>query len=90
MKDKPAAARTPESSAAQTPAPAATHRKVAQASDRTEVRPGCVYVIPPNRDRSIFHGVRHLFEPTSPRGLRLPVDFFLRSLPRAGAGAACG
>jgi two-component system CheB/CheR fusion protein len=29
---------------------------------------------------SILHGVLHLFEPTAPRGLRLPIDYFLRSL----------
>jgi two-component system CheB/CheR fusion protein len=29
---------------------------------------------------SILHGVLHLLEPASPRGLRLPIDFFLRSL----------
>jgi two-component system CheB/CheR fusion protein len=29
---------------------------------------------------SILHGVLHLFEPTTPRGLRLPIDFFLHSL----------
>jgi two-component system CheB/CheR fusion protein len=29
---------------------------------------------------SILRGVLHLLEPVSPRGLRLPIDFFLRSL----------
>ena len=29
---------------------------------------------------SILHGVLHLLKPTAPRGLRLPIDFFLRSL----------
>ena len=45
-----------------------------------QVQPDCVYVIPPNKDMSILHGVLHLLEPASPRGLRLPIDFFLRSL----------
>jgi len=53
---------------------------VYQVKDRMRVRPNCVYVIPPNRDMSILHGVLHLFEPVAPRGLRLPIDFFLRSL----------
>jgi two-component system CheB/CheR fusion protein len=53
---------------------------VFQVKDRMRVKPNCVYVIPPNRDMSILHGVLHLFEPTEPRGLRLPIDFFLRSL----------
>jgi two-component system CheB/CheR fusion protein len=29
---------------------------------------------------SILHGTMYLFEPAAPRGLRLPIDFFLRSL----------
>jgi two-component system CheB/CheR fusion protein len=58
----------------------ATGMKVTQVKDRTRVQPDCVYVIPPNKDMSILHGVLHLLEPASPRGLRLPIDFFLRSL----------
>ncbi|MDZ7740014.1 MAG: chemotaxis protein CheB [Bacteroidales bacterium] len=54
--------------------------KVFQVEDRMKVQPGCVYVIPPNRSMSIFKGMLHLFEPVEARGLRLPVDFFLRSL----------
>ena len=57
-----------------------TMMEVFQVKDRLAVMPNCVYVIPPNRDMSILHGVLHLFEPTAPRGLRLPIDFFLRSL----------
>ncbi|MBN2427831.1 MAG: PAS domain-containing protein [Deltaproteobacteria bacterium] len=57
-----------------------TEMKVSQARDRMRVNPDCVYVIPPNKDMSILHGVLHLFEPTAPRGLRLPIDFFFRSL----------
>jgi chemotaxis methyl-accepting protein methylase/PAS domain-containing protein len=58
----------------------ATGMKVIQVKDRTRVRPDCVYVIPPNKDMSILHGVLHLLAPAAPRGLRLPIDFFLRSL----------
>ena len=57
-----------------------TGMHVIQVKDRTKVRPNCVYVIPPNRDMSVLHGVLHLLEPAAPRGLRLPIDFFLRSL----------
>jgi two-component system CheB/CheR fusion protein len=57
-----------------------TGMKVIQVKDRTTVQPNWVYVIPPNKDMSILHGVLHLLEPASPRGLRLPIDFFLRSL----------
>jgi chemotaxis methyl-accepting protein methylase len=58
----------------------ATGMKVSQVRDRMRVRPDCVYVIPPNRDMTILHGVLHLFDPAAPRGLRLPIDLFLRSL----------
>jgi two-component system CheB/CheR fusion protein len=58
----------------------ATSMRVIQVKDRTPVRPDCVYVIPPNRDMSILHGVLHLLKPAAPRGLRLPIDFFFRSL----------
>ena len=57
-----------------------TGMKVIQVKDRTRVQPDCVYVIPPNKDMSVLHGVLHLLDPVSPRGLRLPIDIFLRSL----------
>ncbi len=57
-----------------------TGMKVIQVKDRTRVQPDSVYVIPPNKDMSILHGELHLLEPAAPRGLRLPIDFFLRSL----------
>ena len=58
----------------------ATAMPVQQVKDRMRVEPDCVYVIPPNHDMSILHGVLHLFKPAAPRGLRLPIDFFFRSL----------
>ncbi|MCX6879700.1 MAG: PAS domain-containing protein [Verrucomicrobia bacterium] len=57
-----------------------TPMKVMQVKDRTHVQPDCVYVIPPNKDLSILHGVLLLLDPVTPRGLRLPIDFFFRSL----------
>ncbi len=57
-----------------------TGMQVRQVKDRTKVEPDCVYVIPPNKDMSILHGVLHLFPPSAPRGLRLAIDFFFRSL----------
>jgi len=58
----------------------ATSMKVIQVKDRTPVRPDCVYVIPPNRDMSILHGILHLLAPVTPRGPHLPIDSFFRSL----------
>ena len=57
-----------------------TSMKVIQVMDGARVKPDCVYVIPPNKDMSILHGTLHLFDPLAPRGLRLPIDFFFRSL----------
>jgi two-component system CheB/CheR fusion protein len=57
-----------------------TPMPVVQVKDRLKVAPDRVYVIPPNKDMSILHGVLHLLEPAAPRGLRLPIDFFFRSL----------
>ena len=58
----------------------ATPMRVMQVEDCTRVQPDCVYVIPPNKDLSILHGVLHLLDPVARRGLRLPIDFFFRSL----------
>lgn len=58
----------------------ATPMAVSEVADRTRVQPNCVYVIPPNKDLSILHGVLHLLDPLQPRGLRLPIDYFFRSL----------
>jgi chemotaxis methyl-accepting protein methylase len=67
-----------------------TGMRVIQVKDRTRVRPDCVYVIPPNKDMSILHGVLHLLEPTAARGLRLPIDFFFRSLAQDQAEQSIG
>src|ERR1017187_10665762 len=68
----------------------ATGMKVFQVKDRTRVQPNCVYVIPPNKDMSILHGVLHLLEPAAPRGLRLPIDFFFRALAQDQDGHSIG
>ena len=57
-----------------------TRMKVYQVTDGIEVKPNCAYIIPPNRDMALLHGKLHLMEPGAPRGLRLPIDFFFRSL----------
>lgn len=54
--------------------------QVFQVIDKMVVQVNCVYVIPPNKSMSILKGVLYLFEPLEIRGLRLPIDFFLRSL----------
>ena len=57
-----------------------TTLKVLQATDYLQVKQNHVYVIPPNKSMSILNGFLHLFDPIETRGLRLPIDFFFRSL----------
>jgi len=57
-----------------------TKMEVIQVKDRMLIMPNCVYVIPPNKSMSILKGTLYLFDPVESRGLRLPIDFFLRSL----------
>jgi two-component system, chemotaxis family, CheB/CheR fusion protein len=53
---------------------------VVEVQDQMAVAPDHVYVIPPNRDLAIFHGLLQLSVPEMPRGQRMPIDAFLRSL----------
>ncbi|MBL8473117.1 MAG: PAS domain-containing protein [Rhodocyclaceae bacterium] len=53
---------------------------VKEAKDRMKVLPNHVYVIPPNKDLSLLHETLHLLDPAPIAGLRLPVDFFFRTL----------
>lgn len=53
---------------------------VVQAKNRMKVKPDHVYVIPPNKTLSIQHGTLYLLAPEEKHGLRLPIDFFFRTL----------
>ena len=68
----------------------ATALPVVQISDRMPVQADQVHVIPPNRDLTLLHGRLHLLEPVAPRGLRLPIDFFFRSLAQDCGDLAIG
>jgi two-component system CheB/CheR fusion protein len=57
-----------------------TTMPVVEALDQVTVLPNCVYAIPPNRDLSIFHGKLQLSTPDMPRGQRMVIDAFMRSL----------
>jgi two-component system CheB/CheR fusion protein len=67
-----------------------TRMTVVEVQDQMKVEPNCVYVIPPNRDMAIFHGVLQLSEPLQPRGQRMPIDAFLRSLAEDQGEMAIG
>ena len=57
-----------------------THIPVSEVEDGMVVRPNCAYIIPPGRDMAFLNGTLQLLEPSEPRGQRLPIDFFFRSL----------
>lgn len=57
-----------------------TKMKLFQAEDGMIIQPNHVYVAPPNRDLALLHGIIQLIEPPEPHGLRLPIDFFFKSL----------
>ncbi|MEI6669906.1 MAG: chemotaxis protein CheB [Acidobacteriota bacterium] len=57
-----------------------TRMQVFEVEDGMAVQPNCAYIIPPNRDMAFLNGTLQLMEPSAPRGRRLPIDFFFRSL----------
>ena len=57
-----------------------TSMEVFEVEDGMAVKPNCAYIIPPNRNMAFINGSLQLLEPTAPRGQRLPIDFFFRSL----------
>ena len=67
-----------------------TRMPVVEVEDGMTVKPNCVYIIPPNRDMAFINGTLQLLEPFSQRGLRLPIDFFFRSLAQDQRERAIG
>jgi two-component system CheB/CheR fusion protein len=67
-----------------------TAMPVVEALDQVAVEPNHVYVIPPNREMAILHGVLQLSVPELVRGQRMPIDGFLRSLAEDQAERAIG
>ena len=57
-----------------------TRMQVFEVEDGMNVQINCAYIIPPNRNMAFLNGSLQLLEPTEPRGLRMPIDFFFRSL----------
>lgn len=67
-----------------------TRMQVFEVEDGMEVKINCIYVIPPNRDMAFLDGTLHLLEPAAPRGVRLSIDFFFRSLAQDQRERAIG
>ena len=57
-----------------------TNMEVEWAENGMEVRSDRAYVMPPNKEMSLVGGRLVLTDPEAPRGLRLPIDYFFRSL----------
>ena len=67
-----------------------TAMEVVAAGDKMRVRPDRIYVSPPNKDLALLNGEILLLDPESPRGHRLPIDFFFRQLAQdQGDNTAC-
>ena len=67
-----------------------TAMPVHEAQDHMAVALNNVYVIPPNREMSIFNGRLQLSVPENPRGQRMLIDLFLRSLAEEQGEKAIG
>ena len=67
-----------------------TRMKVFEVEDGMVVEPNCTYIIPPNHDMAFLNGALQLLEPAAPRGHRLPIDFFFRSLAQDQHARAIG
>ena len=61
-----------------------------EAEQSTTVKNGHIYVLPPDRYlRIVDHGL-FVEQPAEPRGLRMPIDYFMRSLAETAGDAAVG
>ncbi|MDG3042795.1 chemotaxis protein CheB [Roseicyclus marinus] len=67
-----------------------THLDVIQASEGQELKPGCLYVIPPGVFLTVAKRTIHLTAPAGGKAVRLPFDALLKSLAEdLGPSAAC-
>ncbi len=57
-----------------------TAMNVYRAEDGMKVLPNCIYLIPPKKNMTIFHGKLYLTEQVYHQVLNLPIDIFFRSL----------
>jgi two-component system CheB/CheR fusion protein len=57
-----------------------TSMTVFQVTNGLKIKPGCIYVIPPNKSMSILKNTLFLFATVETNGLKLPIDIFFRSM----------
>ena len=63
---------------------------VREAVEQMRIEADHVYVIPPNADLSLAHGVLHVMPPAEPRGMRMPINVLFSSLARDQGALATG
>jgi two-component system CheB/CheR fusion protein len=63
---------------------------VHEITDGLAVQPDHIYVIPPNANLAILHGVLHLMPRSQERGQHLAIDYFMRSLAEDHGSKAIG
>ena len=57
-----------------------TPMTVLEIEDGLKIKPGCVYLNPPDKNVAIINRQLYLTEPQQTRGINLPIDSFFRSL----------
>jgi two-component system CheB/CheR fusion protein len=67
-----------------------TRMRVTEISDGARLEPNCLYVMPPDRDVAVLHGVLHLMSRSGGSELHLPIDYFFRSLAQDQGNCAVG
>ena len=67
-----------------------TSMPVTEITDGLAIEPNHVYVIPPNANLAMLHGVLHLMPRDNQYSQHLPIDYFFRSLAEDQAGNAMG
>jgi two-component system CheB/CheR fusion protein len=67
-----------------------TQLPVVEVTDGMNVRADTVHVIPPNREMEVYEGTLLLTVPSAPRGQRMAVDGFFRSLADERGAQAVG
>jgi len=67
-----------------------TTMPVVEIKDGMLLKPDHFYVIPPNTNLGLLHGVLHLMSREDEKGQHLPIDFFLRSLAKEQSSRAIG
>lgn len=67
-----------------------TSMPVSEVQNGTRVKPNQIYVIPPNCNMAILHGVLQLIPRTEPITVQTAIDFFLKSLAEDLSDRAIG